>query len=150
MLCLKKKRVKIANQPEEILQKVAECDHYKDIGDEDNYRLTRSNVTNMIELSKTEYYTTLVETNQGKSKRLWSHLRELVPKCVIHVSSSPIDGIKILTDPKEIADKFNDFFTSIPDHQNLQISNNDHLLLSNFVQTTGMDHFNDCSKSVSH
>ncbi len=37
---LKEKRVQIANQPkwitEEILQKMAERDHYKDIGDEDN------------------------------------------------------------------------------------------------------------------
>ncbi len=39
---------------------MAEQDHYKDIGDEDNYRLTRNRVTNMIELSKTEYYTLLV------------------------------------------------------------------------------------------
>ncbi len=66
---LKEKRVKIANQPEwiteETLQKMAERDHYKDIGDEDNYRQTRNRVTNIIELSKTEYYTTLVETNQG-------------------------------------------------------------------------------------
>ncbi len=64
---LKEKHVKIANQPEwiteEILQKMAECDHYRDIGDEDNYGQTRNRVTNMIELSKTEYYTTLVETN---------------------------------------------------------------------------------------
>ncbi len=51
-----------------------------------------------------------------------------------------IDGVKNLTDPQEIANKFNDFFTSIvlkyiPVHQNEQISNNDHLLLSNFIQT---------------
>ncbi len=32
---------------------MAERDHYKDIGDEDNYRQTRNMVTNMIELSKT-------------------------------------------------------------------------------------------------
>ncbi len=95
---LEEKRVKIANQPEwiteEIPQKMAERDHYKDIGDEDNYRRTRNRVINMIELSKTEYYTTLVETNHGNSKKLWSYLRELVPKCVKHVSSSLIDGVK--------------------------------------------------------
>ncbi len=68
---LKEKHVKIANQPEwitdKILHKMAEHDHYKDIGDEDNYGQTRNRVTNMIELSKTEYYTTLVETNQDNS-----------------------------------------------------------------------------------
>ncbi len=93
------KRVKIVNQPEwitkVILQKMAEHDHYKDIGDKYNYRLTRNRVTNMTELSKTDYYTTLVETNQGNSKKLWSYLRELVPKCVKHVSSSLIDSVKI-------------------------------------------------------
>ncbi len=94
----------------------------------------------MIEVSKTEYYDTLVETNQGNSNKLWSYLRELVTKCIKHVSSSLIDGVKKLTDPQEIADKFNDFFTSIvlkyiPDHQNEQISNNDHLLSSNLIQT---------------
>ncbi len=31
---------------------MAECDHYNDIGDEDNYRQTRNRVTNMIKLSK--------------------------------------------------------------------------------------------------
>ncbi len=81
---LKEKRVNIANQPEwitdGILKKMAECDHYKDIGDENNYRQTRNKVTNMIQLSKTEYYATLVETNQGNSKTLWSYSRELVPK----------------------------------------------------------------------
>ncbi len=59
---------------EEILQNMAERDHYKGIGDEDNHRLTRNRVTNMIELSKTEYYTTLVETTQNNSKKLWSYL----------------------------------------------------------------------------
>ncbi len=118
---------------------MAEGDHYKYLGDEDNYRLTRNRVNNMIELSKTKCYTTLVETNQGNSKKLWSYLRELVQKCVKHVSSSLIDGVKILTEPQQIA-KFNDFFTSIvlkyiPDHQNEQISNNGHLLLSNFIET---------------
>ncbi len=125
MLRIKEKRVKIANQPEwiteEILQQMAELDHYKDIGDEDNYRLTRNRITNMIELYKTEYYTTLVETNQGNSKKLSSYLRELVPKCVKHVSSSLIEGVKKLQTPQEIANKFGDFFTSIvlkyiPDH----------------------------------
>ncbi len=100
---LKEKRVKIANQPEwiteKILQKMAERDHYKDIGDEDNYRQTTNSVTNMIELSKTEYYTTFIETNQGNSKNIWSYLRELVPKCVKHVSSRLIDGVNKLTDP---------------------------------------------------
>ncbi len=84
----------------------------------------------MIELSKLN--TTLVKTNQGNSKQLLSYLRELVPQCVKHV--------KKLTDPQEIADMFNDFFTSIvlkyiPYHQNEQISNNNHFLLSYFIQT---------------
>ncbi len=78
---------------------MAEHDHYKDIGDEDNYRLTRNRVTKMIELSKTEYYTTFVETNQGNSKKLWNYLRELVTKCVKHVSSSLIGSVKKLTKP---------------------------------------------------
>ncbi len=108
---LKEQCVKIVNQPkwitEEIIHKMAQQDHYKDMGDEDYYRLTR----NIIELSKTEYYTTLVVTNQGNSQMLWSYLRELVPKCVKHVSSSLIDSLKKLTDPQEIANKFNDFFT---------------------------------------
>ncbi len=48
--------------------------------------------------------------------------------------------IKKLTDQQEIADKFNDFLTSIvlkyiPDVQNEQNLNNDHLLLSNFIHT---------------
>ncbi len=73
---------------------MAECDHNTDIGDEDNYRLTRNRVTNMIELSKTEYYTTLIETNQGNGKKLWSYLKELVPKCIKNVSSSLINGVK--------------------------------------------------------
>ncbi len=125
---------------EKRVQKMAEHDHYKDIGDEDNYRQTRNRVNNMIKLSKTKYYITLAEIKLGNSKKLWSYLRELVPKCVKHVSSSLIDGVKKLTDPQEIANKVNDFFTSIvlkyiPDHQNEEISNNDHLLLSNFIQT---------------
>ncbi len=90
---LKKKRVKIVNQPEwiteEILNKIAERDHYKEIGDEDNCRLTRNSVTNIIELSKTEYYTTLAATNHGYIKKTLELLKEISSKmclrCLIQV-----------------------------------------------------------------
>ncbi len=59
---------------------MAERDHNNDIGDEDNYRQTTNSVTNMIELSKTEYYTTLVETNQGNSKNALELLKGISPK----------------------------------------------------------------------
>ncbi len=70
---------------------------------------------------------------------LWSYLRVCFPKCIKHISSSLIGGVKKLTDPPEIADNFLDFFTSIvlkyiPDHQNEIISNNNHLILSNVPQ----------------
>ncbi len=144
MLRYKKKRVKIANQPEwiteEILQKRTEHDHCKDIGNEDNYRQTRNRVTNMMELSKTEYYTTLVETTQGNSKKLWSYLKELVPKCVNMFYPVLLMVKKTNRPTRNSITRTNEWVTSIvlkyiEDHQNKQISNNDYLLLSNFIQS---------------
>ena len=96
----------------------------------------------MITASKTEYYKTLIETNQGNSKKLWQYLRDIIPKCAKQLSSSLIDGTKKLTDPQDIAEKFNDFFTSIvlkyiPQSQLNSDENtlDNHTLLKNFVQT---------------
>ncbi len=65
---------------EEILQNMAERDHYKYIGDEDNYTLTRNRVTNMIELSKTEYKTTLVETKSRQQQKAIELLKGISAK----------------------------------------------------------------------
>ena len=75
---LKEERVKHGKQPdwmnEVILQKMAQRDHFKSIGDENNYKHYRNLTNDLIEKTKTEYYRTLVEQNQSNSKKLWSYL----------------------------------------------------------------------------
>ena len=114
---LKEKRVKKAKQPDwmtdDILKEMSQRDHYKSIGDDVSYRATRNKIVDMIQQAKTEYYKTLIEQNQSNSKKLWSYLRELFPKDSKPLPSSIIDDDKKLTDPQDIANSFNEFFTLI-------------------------------------
>ncbi len=44
---------------EKTLQKMVEREQFKNIGDEDNYRLSRNRVNDLIDETESEYYTTL-------------------------------------------------------------------------------------------
>ena len=79
-----------------------------------NWRHWRNKVTNLIKKSKSDYYQSVIEANMADSKKLWNILREIAPsnKSASPASITNVDG-KVISDPKAIADSFNDFFANI-------------------------------------
>ncbi len=45
-----------------------QCDHYKEIGDEESYKASRNRTVEIIKQAKTEYYTNVIEKNISNSK----------------------------------------------------------------------------------
>ncbi len=92
---------------------MSQRDHLKEFGYEKSYCIARNKTNELIEKAKTEFYTTLINENHNNSKKLWGYMNELAPKDSKQTPSSlVVDGHKI-TDPLEIANSFNNFFTSI-------------------------------------
>ncbi len=113
----REKRIKRANQPEwindKILERMSQRDNLKEFGNEKSYRITGNRTNELIEKAKTEFYTILINENQSNSKKLWDYMNELAPKDSKQTPSSlEVDGHKI-TDPLEIGNSFNNLFTSI-------------------------------------
>ena len=117
---IKQRRVKRATQPEwlddETLAAMKLRDTYAARGDDLNRKIWRNKVTTLIRQAKTTYYRNTINSNLNDSKKLWGLLHELSPK---PYNSPPVyineDG-KEITDPKDIADSFNTFFTDISKH----------------------------------
>ncbi len=82
--------------------------------DSDIYKLHRNNYNTALRLSKQKYYAENLQKYIKNPKRTWDLLKEAAN---LNKSSSKIDSIEknglIITDPKEIADEFNDYFTNI-------------------------------------
>ncbi len=68
---------------------------------------------NLVRNAKVTYYKACIESNKRDSKKLWQYLRDLVPKEKKTLLSNLKVDIKIITDPTEISECFNTFFTSI-------------------------------------
>jgi hypothetical protein len=78
------------------------------------YKNYRNLYNKLIRISKKSYYEEVLNANIRNSKKTWEILNEVINKKRNHnpIESLNINGT-ILTDPKEIADRFNLFFTSI-------------------------------------
>ena len=73
----------------------------------------RNKVTRQIELTKRDYYNTILTENAHDSSRLWSAIRKLIPK----KTKATVQEIKLdeesFTDNFGIANCFNKFFTAL-------------------------------------
>ena len=79
------------------------------------YKTIRNDVTNLKRQSKTNYYKEFFQINRNKSSMLWKGIRSLV-----NINNSSKKDIKLInnkgkniTDPKVIADLFNEYFINI-------------------------------------
>ncbi len=66
-----------------------------------------------IPQAKNELYTTLINESKNNSKILLGCMNELSPKDSKQTSSSLLVDVHKITDPLEVANSFNNFFTSI-------------------------------------
>ena len=81
------------------------------------YNTIKNEITGLIRVSKKDYYGRYFTKHKNNLGKTWQGIKQIInmkskksdyPSCIIH------DGITI-TDPTEIANKFNNFYTSIAD-----------------------------------
>jgi carboxypeptidase C (cathepsin A) len=83
----------------------------------DNFKLLKNEVTSLTRESKKEYYKTYFSNNKKNLKNIWKGIKEIIdikcknfdhPTCITHDN-------KTITNPIEIGNCFNRYFTSIAD-----------------------------------
>ena len=78
------------------------------------YRQLRNRVNRDIKKAKSDYYTNLIQENQGDAKGFWKALKKTLPslKTSTYISSLRVDGA-VVTSDELIATVLNNFFVSI-------------------------------------
>ena len=72
-------------------------------------------------MAKKKYYTNKFEKVRGNIKKTWELINDLRGKSKPNVKASFIIGDKIVTDRREIAQKFNIFFSSVAHKLNAKV-----------------------------
>ena len=78
------------------------------------YRQLRNRVNRDIKKAKSDYYTNLIQENQGDAKGFWKAFKKTLPslKTSTNISSLLVDGA-VVTSDESIATVLNNFFVSI-------------------------------------
>ena len=83
-----------------------------------NYKTQKNEITNLTRQSKKAYYDKYFTENKNNLKKIWQGIKNIIniksknqdhPTCLISEE-------KTISDPTEMAGKFNDFFTSVADN----------------------------------
>ena len=83
----------------------------------DQFNILKNEITSLTRESKKEYYTTYFSNNKKNLNKIWKGIKDIInvksknydqPTCVIQ-------GDKNVSNPNEIANSFNKYFTSIAD-----------------------------------
>ena len=77
------------------------------------YRDSRNNLVSLIRQAKTDYYKNIIEQNVSDSKTLWKSLRLVLPSKIKTAAQSFLINGVLQTNPKAIAEAFNNFFVKI-------------------------------------
>lgn len=78
-----------------------------------NYRVARNKVIHLIRSAKRLFYRELIRNNLDNPKNLWRIIRNLAPSQNSNLPSHLTIDEKLYTNPKDIANLFNEYFTSI-------------------------------------
>jgi hypothetical protein len=114
-LPLREKRVKKQQQPDwmtyEIIQCMAQRDHFKSINDMVNYKTYRNCCVSLIRDAKTTYYKTCVEDHKDDSNKLWQYLRDII---LTNLKTAPPSlrnnsNNSSISDPEDMCEHFNNF-----------------------------------------
>ena len=101
-----KKRTKIS------LDHIKQCPFDLDL--KNSYTKFRNFVTFKIDKAKKDYYTTRYEYYEDNQKEMWEFINELVNKKTVSSLPSVLEvGGREISDPIDICDTFNNFFTDI-------------------------------------
>ena len=105
------------------------------------YKTLRNNIVNLIRTSKQNYFTQYFQQNSNNSKKIWQGINEYLNRKRNKASNNitlNINGNNI-TEPSNVANIFNNFFTSIADNIRAKIPqafNNYHQYLKNPLQNS--------------
>ena len=80
------------------------------------YKRYRNKIVDLLKITKEAYYKNCFQENRKNSRALWSGINEIIyskkSSKTIPPSSISVEG-KTISDPQNIAENFNNFFTSI-------------------------------------
>ena len=89
--------------------------HFTSVNEDEQYKIWRNKVTELINDSKKRQYQAIIEENNNKSSSVWRIFKEpgaTKNKSKCAAGAILIDG-KEITDPQDIANEFNHFFVSV-------------------------------------
>ncbi len=119
----KSKRAKSSPSPwlsSEIKQCMHNRDHLhrvatrtNDIVDWQAYKCARNKVTSMIRSAKCKYYKTVIQESGNDSGKLWQTLRSVIPSKDASTPASIVYDDVVHTSNNDIANAFNEHFTSV-------------------------------------
>ena len=81
------------------------------------FKLIKNDITKLSRQSKKDYYNQYFTANTNNLQKIWKGIKEIIniktkyyshPTCII-------ENRKTITNPKEIADTFNKYYTSVAD-----------------------------------
>ena len=79
------------------------------------YKRYRNKIVDLLKITKEAYYKNYFQENRKNSRALWSGINEIIyskkSSKTIPPSSISVEG-KTISDPQNIAENFNNFFTS--------------------------------------
>ena len=78
-----------------------------------HYRKMRNYVVNLIQRTKAQFFETTVEENRFNPKNMWKQLKLALPSSKSKLPNQIRTEHEILENPKQIADEFNRFFSTV-------------------------------------
>ncbi len=109
---------------------------YCSVNDNENYVYWRNKTTELKRISKSIYYKEIIIANKNNTRKLWKLLSELAPKETLQDPVTLKDGETTLSDPQDICERFNKFFTNITSsltHNMPFVSDDAHAKLEEFI-----------------
>ena len=82
------------------------------------FKTLKNELTTLTRQSKKDYYNQYFTVNTKNLQKIWKGIKEIINiKTKNHTSPTCIiEGDKTITDPKEIANTFNTYYTSVADN----------------------------------
>ena len=106
------------------------------------YKFYRNQIVSLTRLSKKNHLQNYFESNIKNSRKIWQGIREIINlnKNYNFVPNYIVSGTNSYSDPKSIANCFNDFFTSIGNKIQKSVYSN-HVNFSNYLTNPSVNSF---------
>ena len=87
------------------------------------YKYHRDQINSLVRLSKRNFYRTFFQTNYNNSREIWRGINQLLNKQRSTSKSIFLEENGLITDPKTVANKFNNYFINVADKLCSKIAN---------------------------